>query len=246
MEFADGGLSDLCGILPLMQAKTRNIICAFNFNQNPPYSNFSTTYADFYKAAPSSNKNSAKFDADFREWLKLLDPRIACYFGFFGGECIDSTVLNHVFHDPNLDRLKELMVKYNSLFKAGEPLIATLHDLEVIENPFWGTVAGEKVDLTFIYMNMPKKFSEKVPIESVVPPHGMEKIDEFGQFNNKDMRAVPELPWNPPIDGLQYTNQQVNMISYLGSWMIDRAWDGLKGDDGKVQFEGFKEIFEEA
>jgi hypothetical protein len=34
------------------------------------------------------------------------------------------------------------------------------------------------------------------------------------------------------------------MMGYLGSWMIDRAWDGLKSNDGKVQFEGFKEIFE--
>jgi hypothetical protein len=75
-----------------MQAKTRNIICAFNFNRNPPYSDFQTTYADFYKAAaPSSNKNSAHFDADFREWLKVLDPRIACYFGFFGGAIIDAS-----------------------------------------------------------------------------------------------------------------------------------------------------------
>jgi hypothetical protein len=137
------------------------------------------------------------------------------------------------------------MVKYNSLFKAGEPLIATLHDLEVLENPCWGTVAGEKVDLTFIYMNMPKKFSEKFPIASVPPPDGMEKIDENGQCNNADMRAVPELPWDPPTAGKTYTNQQVNMISYLrGSWMIDHAWDSLKDDDGKVQFEGFKEIFE--
>ena len=232
----------MTGILPLVQAKIRNIICVFNFNENPPLADFTTTYADFYKAAPSSNKNSATFDADFREWMKRLDPWIAAFFGFFGNS--SKVVLNHVFHDPDLDRLKELMVKYNSLFKAGEPLIATLHDLEVIENPFWGTVAGEKVDLTFIYMNMPKQFSEKVPIECVPPPDGMEKIDEHGQFNNEDMKVVPELPWDPPVAGLQYTKQQVNMMSYLGSWMIDRAWDGLKSDDGKVQFEGFKQIFE--
>ncbi len=34
------------------------------------------------------------------------------------------------------------MIKYNSLFKAGEPLIAILKDLEVIDNPFWNIKGG--------------------------------------------------------------------------------------------------------
>eukprot|EP00978_Attheya_sp_CCMP212_P008006 scaffold18654_cov51-Attheya_sp.AAC.4 len=41
-------------------------------------------------------------------------------------------------------------LQYNSLFKAGEPHIATLKDLEVIDNPFWGVKSGKTVDLTLI------------------------------------------------------------------------------------------------
>lgn len=103
--------------------------------------------------------------------LTVINPRITCYFGFFGESLINhSNTPNHVFIDPNLDRLKELMVKYNSLFKADEPLIATLHDfLATIDNPFWGITAGKKVDITLMYFNMPKKFSEQVPEECSSP-----------------------------------------------------------------------------
>jgi len=44
--------------------------------------------------------------------------------------------MNHIFEDPNLERLQELMINFNSLFKTGEPLVATLPDLEVIVIPF--------------------------------------------------------------------------------------------------------------
>ena len=54
----------------------------------------------------------------------------------------NSNTPNHVFNDPNLDLLKELMVKCNSLFKVDEPLIAAIHDLETIDYPFWGIKAG--------------------------------------------------------------------------------------------------------
>lgn len=245
--FADGGTNDLMGILPLVQNGVTDIIAPYIFNQNPPYTHFGESYADIYGRAPSADATDPNFESDFREWLRHMNPRFTCYFGFFGARPIHhANVMNHAFHDPNLDRLRELMVKYNSLFKAGEPLIATLRDLETIDNPFWGIEGGRKFNITLVYFNMPKNFSRRIPRECVPPPEGtVETIDEDGRFLNEEMRVVPEKP----VDGLaafKYSPRQINMMCYLGSWMVHHSWDGLRGHDGEIKFEGFGEIFEKA
>ena len=243
--FYDGGMSDTCGLVPLVQRGVRNIICVFPFNKNPPYSSYSTRYSDIYKAAPLTDTEDEHFENDFKTWLSMFSRDIGAYFGYFGPE-YDSTcttLLNHVFHDPNFERLRELKIKLNLLYEAGEPLIATLENLEVINNPFWGTKAGKKVDLTLIYFNMPRKFSERVPVEAVPPPTGLAKLDDAGYFNNEEFSQVPELPFDLPKKGLTYQLKQVNMVCYLGSWMVHRGWDPLKDNGGNVQFKGFREIF---
>jgi hypothetical protein len=169
--------------------------------------------------------------------------RVTAYFGHLNIAPINhANVMNHIFNDPNLDRLKELMIKYNSLFEAGEPLIATLKDLEVIDNPFWSIKGGKTVDLTLMYYNMPKKFSENVPEDVVPPPAGQPKTDEYGQFTNEELKYIPELNVDG-ADQMKYSHEQVNMMGYLGSWMVHHSWDGLKGHDGEVKFEGFGRIF---
>ena len=241
-RFADGGTSDLMGVVPLVARGTKNIISVYIFNQNPPTVSFNNTYADCYKAAPATSLEDPNFDAQFEEWLKHMNPRITAYFGHFNiAPCKHAVLMNHIFNDPNLDRLKELMIKYNSLFEAGEPLIATLQDLEVIDNPFWSIKGGKTVDLTLMYYNMPKKFSENVPEDVVPPPAGKPKIDENGQFNNEEFKCIPELKVG--ANQILYSPEQVNMMGYLGSWMVHHSWDGLKGHDGEVKFEGFGRIF---
>jgi hypothetical protein len=128
----------------LLECIRRSFIIAIcNFNQSPPYADFETTYADIYHKAPSTDRSDPNFDTEIRQWLSMINPRITCYFGFFEASLINhSNTPNHVVNDSNLDLLKELMVKYNSLFKAGEPLIAAFHDLETIDYPFWGIKAG--------------------------------------------------------------------------------------------------------
>jgi len=39
--------------------------------------------------------------------------------------------------------------------------------------------------------------------------------------------------------------KEARMTQIMNSWIIGRAWDGLKGADGEVKFEGFKKLFEE-
>jgi len=242
-RFADGGTNDLMGVVPLVARGTKHIISVYVFNQNPPICGFNNTYANCYNAAPATSLDDPDFDAQFEEWLKWINPRITAYFGHFNIAPINqANVMNHIFNDPNLDRLKELMITYNSLFKAGEPLIATLKDLEVIDNPFWSIKGGKTVDLTLMYLNMPKKFSENVPEEAISPPEGMSKTNENGQFTNESFSNVPELK-SDGADMIHYSHEEVNMMGYLGSWMVHHSWDGLKGHDGKEKFEGFGKIF---
>ena len=241
-RFADGGINDLMGVVPLVAPGMKNIISVYIFNQNPPICGFNNTYADCYNAAPATSLDDPDFDAQFEEWLKWINPRITAYFGHFNIAPIKrANLMNHIFNDPNLHCLKELMITYNSLFKAGEPLIATLKDLEVVDNPFWSIKGGKTVDLTLMYLNMPKNFSENVPGEAIPPPEEMSKTNENGQCTNEGFANVPKLKVG--ADQFHYSHEEVNMMGYLGSWMVHHSWDGLKGHDGEEKFEGFGKIF---
>merc|ERR1712048_1048770 len=82
-----------------------------------------------------------------------------------------------------------------SLFEAGEPMIATLEGLEVVPNPFWGVEGGFTTDLTIIYLDgMPRKFAEQIPLDVIPVPEGMDLLDETGRFlNNEEFKMVPNL-----------------------------------------------------
>ncbi len=247
-KFIDGGMNDLMGIIPLVASgDVENIIAVYNLNQNTPYMTNDDTYADIYRVANATSLEHPDFDLHFQQWVKMINPRITCYFGFFNVIPINhANIMNHIFHDPNIDRLKEMMIKMNKLFEAGEPLIFTLKGLKTIDNPFWGIEGGKNsstINLTLMYFTLPRKFSDGVPIEAVPPPEeGQPKVDVDGRFTNEEYRVIPELPGG--TQQASYSNGQVSMMGYLGSWMVDRAWDGLKASDGEVVFEGFKGIFE--
>ena len=50
---------------------------------------------------------------------------------------------------------------------------------------------------------------------------------------------------DPGLHIAGFTVRQTNMIKYLGSWIVDQAWDKpLLGDDNEEKFGGFKAIFE--
>ena len=78
-RFADGGTSDLMGIIPLVDQGTKNIISVYNFNQNPDFTGFTNSYADIYNAAPCTSMEDPDFDIHFQTWLKHINPRITCY-----------------------------------------------------------------------------------------------------------------------------------------------------------------------
>jgi hypothetical protein len=127
-KFIDGGMNDLFGIGPLVSVGVKNIIAVYNINQNRPYSLLNQTYADIYKVANVTSIDNPYFNHRFQEWLKVINPRLTAYFGFFGVIPINhANIMNNLFYDPNIDRLKELMVKMNSLFKAGGRSLLSCH-----------------------------------------------------------------------------------------------------------------------
>jgi len=239
--FTDGGLVDSLGVPALAQKKMRHIIASV-CGHGPV-----RKYARHYEETK---------DGDLEGWLMkshtiaLVD--IASYFGFFTGP-EEGYILNHIFADGK-KHLTKLRADLDALYLAGKPLITTMQDLEVIDNPYWGTKAGEKVDLTIIYWSAPKSFTSQVPRESVPPPQGQkETIDATGSFTNEDFKEFPNLDGfanfhthTKTYAAIKYgslSKAQINMMSYLGSWMVKEAWEGLY-IDGKQVFGGFKDILD--
>jgi hypothetical protein len=234
MTLADSGYNDSTGIPALVHKGVRKIIC--------------TVY------------NSGEDENFLKKPYDLVDFFMAQFFGF-----ADSRVLmNHMFDNTSNgeNQVLKLLNIMKSLFEAGEPMITTLKDLDVIENPFYGIEGGGKVDLTVIGLfGVPTKFADQLPEDVAAPPEGMSKINEFGYFNNQDFSTVPNLvsfdtggiKVDLPILNIENVTiplpdngvetKQAKMTYVLSSWMICYAWYGL-WVDGEMKFEGFKEIFE--
>jgi len=236
----DGGTNLLDGIPSLVQKRVRKIVHVhfdLGFNQrNPGFS-----YAEIYN---STNLN---------EWMTNMNvDALGTYFGM--GYTTISNAMNLIF-DDGYNHMKTLRSNLDSLYEADNPLITTLENITVLDNPFWGTTAGDKVDLTFIMLTLPGKFSSKIHRDAAPPPKGIKNIvDRNGRFTNKELSAIPNISVMANSEkaiiarGFRFaafTVRQANMMAYLGSWIVDQAWDKpLLGEDGKEKFGGFKAILE--
>ena len=181
-----------------------------------------------------------------------LTRALGAYFGM--GSNPISYAMNLIF-DDGLNHMETLRSNLDSLYKADNPLVTTLENITVLDNPFWGTTAGDMVDLTFIMINMPGKFSSKIHRDAAPPPKGIKCIvDQNGRFTNKELSTIPNIPLKATsrkaviargFHAIAFTVRQANMMAYLGSWIVDQAWDKpLLGNDGKEKFGGFKAILE--
>merc|ERR1712238_312190 len=108
--------------------------------------------------------------------------------------------------------------------------------------------AGDLVDLTVIYYaNVPQKFSESLKVDGK-----RLETDTNGFFTDPELSRVPNMKalgenafnFKNGFRYMAYTPKQINMVRILGSWIIQESWDGLRGHDGQVKFEGFKDLFE--
>ncbi len=239
MTLADGGYNDGSGIPALVQKKVRKIICtAFNSGDDSVWNTSPPIYVQNV----------------------LLD-----FFGLTSEVYVYALwrpPTRHIFNinSNGENQLEKLNRNFQLLYDAGEPMITTLKDLEVIENPFFGIEGGYKVDLTVIGLfGVPKTFAKALPVDVASPPNGMNKLNEFGFFNHPDFSTVPNLKSangkskidipelgvdiDLPFPDYAQETKATKMSYTLTSWMIHHAWNGLWVDNEMI-FEGFEKIFE--
>merc|ERR1711865_114613 len=242
LMFMDGGTNTINPIPTLVQKRVRKIVhMHFDIAFNERKAGFS--YADIYNNSTNLN-----------EWMTNMNlgAGLGAYFGM--GSNPIAYAMNLIF-DDGYTHMETLRSNLDSLYEADNPLVTTLENITVLDNPFWGTTAGDMVDLTFIMINMPGKFSSKIHRDAAPPPKGIKYIvDQNGRFTNKELSTIPNIPMAVITKkkiiarGFRFcafTVRQANMMAYLGSWIVDQAWDKpLLGEDGKEKFGGFKAIFE--
>lgn len=233
MVFADGGYNDGSGLPALVRKKARKIILTIC---NTP-DQFG--YSEIFGGNPLSFATLVN------------DMGLGSYFGLNNGDFINyaQNQLFDLYSKEGTNHYVNLVEKFKSLHEAGEPMIATIKGVRVRNNPFWGVEGGWELDLTIIWMRgVPKKFASLVPLDCVTPPKG-KNITENGFFTNKEFRFVPNLNHitidGPYLPDFKLKKKAARMTQILGSMMIHHSWNGLKGIDGEVKFEGFGAIFEE-
>ena len=241
MAFSDGGYNDFTGVIALVHKKVRNIISILGPTDISPGFDLGlslfTTYGRFFGLVEG------------------------------GTETHDAWIFNHIFdlNSNEENQYEKLIINLESLREAGEPMITTLKNIAVVDNPFHGIEGGWEVDLTVIVMmGVPTMFSEQVPNDVAPPPAGR-NFTEGGFFTNEELAHVPNIPTtgrdgrlfyeipalNLTIDedvpnlGFDLPPKAARMSHILASWAIDRAWDGLTNAKGELLFEGFSSLMGE-
>jgi len=210
-------------------------------------------YSDIYRNAEGKS---------LLHWMKQMVGGWgvgSAYFGVLGG----NPWYNHIF-DDGMMHMQTVREAYDTLYKADKPLITTIKNVKVLDNPYQGIKGGSTVDITFMYITMPKKFANAVPRKSVPPPKNIiDTVDENGKFTNLEFKNFPNFNTFNHLEeikdafhnnatvfkkisvGLGFatlSTRQANMMSYLGSWIINEAWDGVYVN-GKEYFGGFDNFF---
>lgn len=259
MAFTDGGLTDANGIPALLDKKVNKIIMPVYGTGGPEVTEgIGPVLATLGTILP---------------YFGLILPESVGIeyeggpFSFLSGFSWSSQWVRKVF-DPmsnGENQIEILAEKLQSLYDAGQPLVASLENLAVVENKFFGVEGGAVVDLVIIGVwDVPVKFSEQVD-PSVAPPPEGRNFTEHGYFTNEELSWVPRLlstgktgyiDFDFPLLNFTYNTQlpfmelkvetrECKMTEILTSWIVKESWDGLTGADGEVKFAGFNNFFEE-
>ena len=247
----DGGYNSINGVAALVKKKVRKIVCNLFSTQDRI-----KLYRD--------NGYDYPWMVGYVHILKFFGVVFQDLSTDYKSFDYAQTYTLHFFdlYSNGENQVNKFVESIKSLYRAGEPMIVTLKDLDVVENRFWGIEAGGKVDLTVIVnAGVPRKFADQVPLNVVRPPRrGTGVLDEYGYFRNEKYNTVPNLLHetgdavvnipeagliNQTLDGIPeiaLTTENIQMTKLLCSWMIEHAWEELVGDDGEVKFEGFKRL----
>lgn len=159
--------------------------------------------------------------------------------------------MNHVLQ---AEKLYGIVRDFTELYHKGAPLVATLEDCEVQSNPFHGTTRNDDkgqqrlCTLTVVYFTKPgetgsyKESADKLPkwepSDLYVPGSWAACVGSAGGENEaiwsrRDMRDFPYLApiaqnlFACPPRLAAYTKAQVNLMAYLGDFIIEYHWEKL-------------------
>ena len=181
-----------------------------------------------------------------------LDWGLASLFGVFSPKHVEggsrtmqglmSTVSNQVLDSG---RFPELLDRFTALYEAGRPLVATVKDIKVVDNPFYGTssvatsegaLVANTVDLTVIYYSLPGRHGryaenkEWVEDATFVPgswadrlPEGL--LDKVGKSFPHLLVAGENIRCEDGFKLDAYSNAQVNLFGHLGDFIVLDAWE---------------------
>jgi len=211
--FADGGNHENSAVLPLLQKGVGKVL-AMDSSPNPyePYATWlnpvegGTKSRDAWAAFALSTTTTSLFG------VKLVGDG----FDNYGeGYCYGTS---QVFPRAAFD---ELTSQFDQCLAQGRPLVATLKNVQVLENTFFGIKAGF-VDYTLVYVQAAQKWIDQVPAATLanieLVPAGL-KINTLG--------ALPfyKITYNNEGEPMRLTALQVNALADLLAWTIDSEWD---------------------
>ena len=107
---------------------------------------------------------------------------------------------NHVFDAEGLPRLVAALQAANA---TGGGAVASVN-VTTVANELFGIEAGRVVDLTFVYLDLPRKWVDALP-------------DETKAAIADDMPSFPQFP---TITHLDLSVAEVSLLSQLNSWVV--------------------------
>ena len=181
----------------------------------------------------------------------VTDFNLAALFGIFPASAVDRDpsgvmlyVTNQVFDSS---RYPELLEKFSQLYDQGRPLVATIKDIQVIDNPFHGTFSTRSdgtpntVDLTVIYYHLPGehgyyKMKKSGQIGAWVQDDGFvegswaarvgPEVLKLGGENFPYLLTIGQnLSFSGGCKIDAYSKEQVNLYGYLGDFIVQDAWE---------------------
>ena len=83
--------------------------------------------------------------------------------------------------------------------------------LTTVRNDFFGVEAGRAVDVTLVYLDLPQKWVDALPQETV-----------------KAIRRYRGFPETPTISDLDLSRSEVSLLAQLCSWVVRQHADLLR------------------
>ncbi|CAE7666030.1 unnamed protein product [Symbiodinium sp. CCMP2456] len=190
----DGAETDNTGMMALLQRRASKIVVVHSTNvELSEEIDFCGSLFDITQLALHGKVSN-----------DLLDK-----FGYIAENPGEYLVHNQVF---NRNELQPLLCEFQKKRKSGDALVVE-RQLQVLENKKWGIQGNWKASVIFVYLNSCKRFDVNLPPET---------LQEVQKGSGGKFAHWPHFKTSNQNSGkfTTYTNEQVNLLSAFGEYMI--------------------------